>query len=136
MNVKSFCDNIMRLYLYADMTKMIHYDIESGYGHELCDSTRDIITDYADKIAEIYFGYYGKPKFTDFKINVNVYTENDLGKLLGRVSDIVIAIKKDVTDITKLSGLISTIDDFIADISQKVFQCNFDKVSAYKLEEK
>ena len=60
------CDIIMKLYMYADVTKMVHYSTDKNHAHELCDIIRDNILDFADELAEQFFGYSGKPSFSDF----------------------------------------------------------------------
>lgn len=136
MNIKSFCDSIMRLYLYADMIKAIHLSTDIYWEHEFCDESQSKIRDYIDELAEQVFGYYGKPSFTDFKLDLNVYYENDLAKLFGRVMDIIAPIRDDVEKIDKLSGTVSLLDDFKGSLTQMVYMCSFDKISNYKMEDK
>ena len=72
MSFQETCDIIFKLYLYADTAKMIHYTIDSMHGHELADDVRDTIIDFTDDLAEQYFGYYGKPRFSQLSINQEI----------------------------------------------------------------
>lgn len=40
MDIKNFCDSIMRMYLYADMIKAIHLSTEIYWEHSLCDDAQ------------------------------------------------------------------------------------------------
>ena len=48
MDIKNFCDSIMRMYLYADMIKAIHLSTEIYWEHSLCDDAQDKIRDKID----------------------------------------------------------------------------------------
>lgn len=133
MNFNIICDSIFRLYLYADVCKMIHYSTASNHEHELADSIRDNIIDFTDELAESTFGFYGKPKFSDMSIKLDVQSTNDLGKLCQFVVDIAEAIRKDFEKNDKLSGIVSLIDDFKKTMSKNVFLATFDKVSNYQM---
>ena len=80
MSFQETCDIIFKLYLYADTAKMIHYTIDSMHGHELADDVRDTIIDFADDLAEQYFGYYGKPRFSQLSINQEIKIDEDINK--------------------------------------------------------
>lgn len=127
-------DIVFKLYLYADMTKMIHYTTDSNHAHELCDTVRDTITDFADELAEQSFGYYGKPEYSSLtKLNaLTVKETNDLGELCKYATEIVDSLKTEFSKVEKLSGLVSLIDDYKGKMSKNVFLCSFDKVSNYK----
>lgn len=101
MDIKNFCDSIMRMYLYADMIKAIHLSTEIYWEHSLCDDAQDKIRDKIDELAEQIYGYYGKPKFTDFKLDLDIYYENDLAKLFGRIMGILAPIR---TECDKISN--------------------------------
>lgn len=127
------CDSIFKLYLYADMTKMIHYSTDSNHCHEHCDVVRDAIHDFTDELAEQFFGYYGKPSFSDMSLNHDIRKTDDLGKLCGYVMDLVEPIQNKCKSVSKLSGIVSLIDDFKGKLSKLILQATFDKVSNYKL---
>ena len=74
MSFQETCDFIFKLYLYADNAKMIHYTIDSMHGHELADDVRDTIIEFADDLAEQYFGYYGKPRFGQLSVKQEIKT--------------------------------------------------------------
>lgn len=133
MNFSTICDTIFRLYLYADMCKMIHYSTSSNHEHELADGIRDAIIDFTDELAENTFGFYGKPKFNDMSLNLDIQNTNDLGKLCQFVVDITEAVRKDFEKNDKLSGIVSLIDDFKKTMSKNVFLATFDKVSNYQM---
>lgn len=133
MTFNAICDSIFRLYLYADMCKMIHYSTASNHEHELADDIREAIINFTDELAESTFGFYGKPKFSDMSIKLDVQSTNDLGKLCQYVVDIAEAIRKDFENNSKLSGIVSHIDDFKKDMSKNVFLATFDKVSNYQM---
>lgn len=133
MNFNTICDSIFRLYLYADMCKMIHYSTASNHEHELADDIRDNIIDFTDELAESTFGFYGKPKFSDMSIKLDIQSTNDLGKLCQYVVDIAEVIRKDFENNSKLSGIVSHIDDFKKEMSKNMFLATFDKVSNYQM---
>lgn len=132
MDIKLFNNAMMRIYLYADLIKIIHLSIDSHWGHELCDESQDKIRKFTDELSEQIYGYYGKPKFNDLSLKQDIYYEDDLAKLFGRIIDILLTIKKDIQDIEKLSGSISLIDDFIGYLNQAIYLASFDKISNYK----
>lgn len=115
------------------MCKMIHYSTASNHEHELADGIRDAIIDFTDDLAESTFGFYGKPKFNDMSLKLDIQNTNDLGKLCQFVVDIAEAIRKDFENNDKLSGIVSLIDDFKKTMSKNVFLATFDKVSNYRM---
>ena len=129
---EDICDLIFRLYLYADMTKMIHYSTTSNHCHELCDDVRDDIVGFADDLAEQYFGYQGKPSFNDFTIEHDVKSMDDIGELCKTVADMTDELRKRLENEPKLQNLVSLIDDFKGKMEQRMFLATFDKVSNYK----
>lgn len=135
MDLKQISDIIFKLYLYADNAKKIHYTTQSNHAHELCDQVRDSIVDFTDSFAEQLFGYYGKPSYSDFsKLNkLNINETQDIGQLCGYVSDMVEYVRSLFEKETKLSNIVSIIDDFKGDLSKYIFLASFDKVSNYKL---
>lgn len=126
------CETIFKLYLYADMTKMIHYTSDTMHQHELCDQVRDAINDYADGVAEQFFGYNGKPSFTDFSLKHEVNMTDDLGKLCGYVIILADMIRREADKEPKLSGIVSLTDDFKGELNKLVFLTKFDRISNYK----
>jgi DNA-binding ferritin-like protein len=134
MEITQIADIIFKLYLYADATKMIHYTTESNHAHELCDTVRDTINDFADELAEQSFGYYGKPSYTQLtKLNnLEINETDDLGELCGRASEIVDILRTEFSKNDKLSGIVSLIDDYKGSMQKNMFLCSFDKVSNYK----
>lgn len=126
------CDTVFRLYLYADMTKMIHYSSETMHQHELCDKVRDAINGYADELAEQFFGYNGKPSFSDFSLKHDVNMTDDLGRLCGYVLVLAETIRKEADKNKKLTGIVSLTDDFVGELNQLVFLTKFDRISNYK----
>ena len=135
MDITQISDIIFKLYLYADATKMIHYSTDSNHAHEMCDKIRNTIVDFADELAEQTFGYYGKPSYTQLtKLNkLEINETDDLGELCARATEIVDILKTEYSKIEKLSGIVSTIDDYKANMLKNQFLCKFDKVSDYKL---
>jgi len=134
MNYNETCDIIFKMYLYADTAKMIHYSIDSMHGHELADEVRDCILDFADELAEQFFGYYGRPSFNQLSIKHDIKIDNDLNKLCQNCIDEVEVIYSAVESNKKLSGLISLIDGFKEKLSKLAFLGTFDKVSSIKLQ--
>lgn len=128
------CDILMKLYMYADVTKMVHYTTDKNHAHELCDIIRENITDFADDLAEQYFGYAGKPSFSDFSFEQSITKTDDLGDLCKRVSEMVDEFRGKCEKEPKLSNIVSLIDDFKGDMSKNAFLATFDKVSDYKME--
>lgn len=133
MSFQETCDIIFKLYLYADTAKMIHYSIDSMHGHELADEIRDAIIDFADELAEQYFGYYGKPNFNQLSIKHDIKIDEDLGKLCQNCLDTVEIVRTECNKVPKLSGIVSLVDDFKEKMSKFVFLGTFDKVSNIKL---
>lgn len=127
------CDVIFKLYLYSDTAKMIHYSIDSIHGHELADEVRNTIMEFADELAEQFFGYYGKPRFEQLSIKHDIKIEEDLGKLCQNCLDTVEVVRTEANKNDKLSGIVSLIDGFKEDMSKLVFLGTFDKVSNIKL---
>lgn len=133
MKFNIICDNIFRLYLYADMCKMIHYSTDSIHEHELSDTIRNTIITFTDELAESTFAFFGKPNFSDMSLDLNVQSTNNLGKLAQFVIDTVEILRSDFQKNEKLSGIVSLIDDFKNEMSKNVFLATFDKVSTYQL---
>ena len=133
MSFQETCDFIFKLYLYADNAKMIHYTIDSMHGHELADDVRDTIIEFADDLAEQYFGYYGKPRFGQLSVKQEIKTTEDINKLCQQCIDIAEVIRSECDNNTKLSGIVSLVDSFKENMSKLVFLGTFDKVSSTKL---
>ena len=133
MSYQETCDIIFKLYLYADTAKMIHYTIESMHGHELADEVRDTIIEFADELAEQYFGYYGKPRFGQLSIKHDIKIDDDINVLCKNCLDMVEVVRKEFEKEDKLSGIVSLIDGFKEKMSKFVFLGTFDKVSNLKL---
>lgn len=133
MNYKDICDIIFKLYLYSDTAKMIHYSIDSMHGHELADDVRDTIIEFADELAEQFFGYFGRPQFNQMSIKQDIKVENDINKLCQNCIDTVEVIRTAFNKNDKLSGIVSLIDGFKEKISKLAFLGTFDKVSNIKL---
>lgn len=133
MSFQEMCDIIFKLYLYADTAKMIHYTINSMHGHELADDVRDTIIEFADDLAEQYFGYYGKPRFGQLSIKQDIKIEEDINRLCQNCIDTVEIVRSECEKNTKLSGIVSLIDSFKEKMSKLVFLGTFDKVSNAKL---
>lgn len=131
MQIKDICDAVMKLYSYADATKMVHYSTTGNHYHELCDQIRDTILDFVDKFAEESFGYYGKPKYDDFKLTADVKATEDLEELCDNVLDMIAPFRTEFNKEDKLSGLVSLIDDFRADLGKLKFLSTFDKITSY-----
>lgn len=127
------CDAIFKLYLYSDTAKMIHYSIDSMHGHELADEVRDTIIEFADDLAEEFFGYYGRPSFNQLSIKHNINITNDLNKLCQNAINAVDFLREEFDKNSKLSGLVSLIDSFKEKMSKNAFLGTFDKVSNIKL---
>lgn len=124
-------DIVFKLYLYADATKMIHYSTDSNHVHELCDTVRDTITDFADELAEQSFGYYGKPEYSSMTriSELTIKDTNDLSELCTYATEIVDVLKTEFSKKDELSGLVSLIDDYKGKMSKNKFLCTFDKVA-------
>ncbi len=133
MNFQEVCDIIFKLYLYSDTAKMIHYATDSMHGHQLADEVRDSILEFADELAEHFFGYYGKPRFGQLSIKHDIKIEDDLNRLVQNCLNEVEIIREEANKNNKLSGIVSLIDGFKEKMSQKAFLGTFDKVSNYKL---
>ena len=133
MNYNVTCDIIFKLYLYADTAKMIHYSIDSMHGHELADEVRDTIIEFADELAEQFFGYYGRPNFSQLSIKHDIKIDDDLNKLCQNCINEVDVLYSEAEKNTKLSGIVSLIDSFKEKVSKLAFLGTFGKVSNIKL---
>ena len=123
----------MKLYLYADMTKMIHYSTDKSYEHEMCDDVRNCIVRFVDSLAEQYFGIDGKPEYSDFTLQQNIQNPDNIGKLCGVVmDDIAKPLRKMFASDGKYSGIVSLIDDFKGEIAKYKFLATFDDISNHK----
>lgn len=131
-NMKYIADNIMKLYLYADMCKMIHYSTDKMHEHKLADDVRDSIMKFADDLAEQAFGYTNQPKFKDFSLNHTIKKTNNIAKLVKNVLNIVESMRKEFEKY-KMNGIVSLIDDFTGELSQFVYLARFDNVSNEKI---
>lgn len=123
--MENITDNIMKLYLYADCCKMIHYTTEIMHIHELCDQVRNKIVEFTDDLAEQAFGYFGKPNYQDFTINQTIEPTPDIAKLCKKVLGVVIPMREIFVD-EDLNGLVSLIDDFTAAMRQFIYLSTFD----------
>lgn len=137
MNKKDIADIVMKLFLYADMCKMIHYSTRKMHCHKLCDEVRDTIMEFADDLAEKAFGITGKPEFNDFSLKMSVSTSNDIAVICKNVVKLAEELRQkiDGNDVYAGSGIVSIIDDFKSDMAQKIYLATFDDVSDEKLEE-
>lgn len=135
MDKKSIADIVMKLYLYGDMCKMIHYSTDKMHCHSLCDDVRDTITEFADELAEKAFGHTGKPSFGDFSLKLSISHSSDISDVCKNATDLVETLRKDIENDAKYSGIVSIIDDFKADMAQKVYLATFDNVSDKRLDE-
>lgn len=120
------------LYLYADMTKMIHYSTDKNHAHELCDSVRDDIVGFTDELAEQTFGYYGKPSFEEMSLKQPVNITSDIAQLCKNVLNCIEYIEKGYEKGGEHSDIISLIDDFKGKMRKSIFLSTFDKVSTFK----
>lgn len=131
---KEITSIIMKLYLYADMCKMIHYSTKKYHAHKQADDIRDCILDFVDKLAEQSFGFLGLPNFNDFSLRVPIKKTNDLSELCKNVFKLVSTLQDNLNN-KKYSGIISLIDDFKGELSNLVYLNMFDKVSDKKINE-
>lgn len=137
MEKNKIADIVMKLFLYGDMCKMIHYSTEKMHCHKLCDEVRDTITEFADELAEKSFGITGKPDFSDFSLKLAVKSSNDIAVICKNVVDLVEDLRQEIdgNDVYAGSGIVSIIDDFKSDMAQKIYLANFDNVSTERLNE-
>ena len=137
MNKKDIANIVIRLFLYADMCKMIHYTTSKMHCHKLCDEVRDTIMEFADDLAEKAFGITGKPNFNDFSLRLSVKKSSDIAEICKNVVKLVEELRQDIdgSDVYAGSGIVSIIDDFKSDMAQKVYLANFDNVSDARLNE-
>lgn len=126
MNYGDLCDCIMRLFLYSDATKFIHYTTDSSHMHELCDETRDCIIAFADSLAEMLFGVVGKPSLSDFADDLMLGKLMTLEEICQHCMDLTDGLKDVIGDNPKLDNVVSLIDDFNGKIAQKKFLATFD----------
>lgn len=131
MERKDVCDIVMKLFLYADMCKMIHYSTDKMHCHELCDDVRDTIMKFADDLAEQSFGEIGKPSYSDFTLKHSLQSTKDISQICKKCVGLAYEFKKKgVSDSMK-----SLIDDFCGDMRQKAYLGTFDNISNTKIDE-
>lgn len=135
MNKKNIALIVMKLYLYSDICKMIHYSTKKWHGHKQADDVRDCIMKFADSLAEQAFGFTGLPNFSDFSLHVSVKKTNDLSQLCQNVFDLIEPVRKAANQNGKYSGIVSLIDDFKGELSNCVYLNMFDGVSQKHLNE-
>lgn len=114
-------DVIMKLYLYADWTKAIHYSTDSNHIHELCDTVRDDIVSFADSLAEQFYGNGGKPAISDFSIDGAINKTSDLGKMCQSVIDMVKEVRDASPDNMNGWFIQSLTDDFVGTMNKDIF---------------
>lgn len=134
MNKKNIAIIVMKLYLYADMCKMIHYSTKKWHGHKQADDVRECIIKFADSLAEQAFGFTGLPNFSDFSLRVPVKKTNDLNQLCQNVFELISTLQNSLKN-DKYSGIVSLIDDFKGELSNCVYLNFFDNVSQKRLNE-
>ena len=131
MTKNDICDVVMKLFLYADMCKMIHYTTDKNHCHTLSDDTRDDIMKFADDLAEQAFGETGKPDFSDFTLKHDITVTNDISEVCIKCVELVNGLRaKDTSDSIK-----SLIDDFVGKMKQRTYLATFDGVSGKTLNE-
>ena len=122
---------VFRLYLYADLTKKIHYATEKSHIHKLCDEVRLSLTDFADNLAEQIFGFYGRPSKDLFPklSSLDISDDLDLSGICMKTSEMVELLRQNVSSEPKLSGVVSLIDDFKGQMAKYMFLATFDNVA-------
>lgn len=135
MNRKNIALIVMKLYLYADMCKMIHYSTKKMHAHKQADAIRDIIMEFADSLAEQSFGFTGRPNFNDFSLRVSIKKTNDLSQLCQNVFDLVDSLRAEAEKNGRYSSIVSLIDDFKGDLANNTYLNFFDGVSQKSLHE-
>lgn len=135
MNKKLISIAVMKLYLYADICKMIHYSAKKWHEHEQADNIRDCIIKFADSLAEQSYGFLGRPNYSDFSLRVSVKKSNDLTTLCNNVMSVVEPIRIEANKNSKYSGIVSMIDDFKGELSNHSYLNMFDGVSNERLHE-
>ena len=133
MEIKTFCNYLVSMYLYTDMLKWIHLSTKKHWIHNYCDQFQDDIRKFLDELSEQFFGYYGRPNFSDFSFEQKVEMEEDMAKIMVKLQDIVTVIQDDVKDNTHLSGIVSLIDDFKGKLGKMVYLSKFDDISSFEL---
>jgi hypothetical protein len=135
MNRKELSNIVMKLFLYGDMCKMIHYSTRKQHCHVLCDTVRDDITEFADELAEQAYGILGKPLFTDFSLRNSVRKTSDIGQLCKNVVNLLEPVRSQMEGKAKFSGIVSLMDDFKSKMSKNAYLATFDGVSSTLIKE-
>lgn len=130
MTKKEISNTVMKLFLYGDLCKMIHYSTKKHHCHVLCDSVRDDITTFADELAEQAYGILGKPSYSDFSLRNSIKKTNDIAQLCKNVVGVVEPLRKSIEGNAKFSGLVSLIDDFKSKMAKNAYLASFDGVSS------
>lgn len=129
--IKLVCDFVMKMYLYADSIKKIHYSTHSNHEHELCDEIREEIISFTDEFAEQMFGFIGKPQFTSFRkmTEYDIDEKDNLSEICVTMSNMTDMMRDMAEKNNKLSGIVSLIDDFKGNMNKYKFLSTFDKIS-------
>ena len=135
MTRKDISNTVMKLFLYGDLCKMIHYSTKKHHCHVLCDSVRDDITEFADELAEQAYGILGKPSYSDFSLRNSIKKTNDIAQLCKNVVGVVEPLRKSIEGNAKFSGLVSLIDDFKSKMAKNAYLASFDGVSSTLINE-
>lgn len=135
MNKKDISIAVMKLFLYGDLCKMIHYSTKKHHCHVLCDTVRDDITEFADELAEQAYGILGKPSYSDFSLRNSVKKTSDIAQLCRNAVGVVEPLRAKIENSPKFSGIVSLIDDFKSKMSKNAYLATFDGVSSTLLNE-
>lgn len=127
MERSDICGCIMRLYFYADATKVMHYTTESIHQHKLCDEVRETILDFTDDLAEKMFGIIGKPALEDFAPESQFERLTTIDEVCNKCLYLADGIREAIESDNVYSGIVSLIDDFKGKISQEKFLATFDR---------
>ena len=132
VEMKKIVDVIMKLYLYADMCKMIHYSTNKMHEHQLADDVRNDIMEFADDLAEKCFGFGKKPNFNDFSLKQNIKLSKNISGLCNNVLKLIENVRKEFEK-DNMHGVVSIIDDFMGKMAQNIYLATFDNVSDVKV---
>lgn len=119
--MEKICNFITSLYLYADMTKFIHYSTNSNHKHELADDLRDKILEFSDDFAEQMFGILHKPRFSEFTLDLSLKYSEKIGGICKILLKLVGEVQEELKDDDKFTSILSLIDDFKGELNKIVF---------------
>lgn len=120
---------ILKFGLYIVSLKKIHYVTPSMEVHKKCDELSEDLNGFLDEMAEMLYGYAGKPSYSEFKPlhNIQIKEYETLGKTIESLSELVKEFKAELEKTAKVKQMADKCDDFIHALAKEKFLLTFMK---------